>query len=40
MGHGFPVEAGAKDGGHAGYGVANAGLPAAKLIAEFWGLGL
>jgi len=36
MGHGFPV--GAADGGREGFGISNVGLPAARLIAEFWGI--
>jgi hypothetical protein len=39
MGHGFPVDSGAADGGREGFGVVNAGLPAARHIADFWGIG-
>ncbi len=38
MGHGFPVDAGAADGGREGFGVLNVRLPAARLIAAFWGI--
>lgn len=36
MGHGFPVDS--ADGGHETFGVTNVGLPAARLIARFWGI--
>ena len=36
MGHGFPIDA--ADAGHEGFGVLPVGLPAARLIARFWGL--
>jgi poly(hydroxyalkanoate) depolymerase family esterase len=36
MGHGFPVDS--ADSGHESFGVLNVGLPAARLIARFWGL--
>jgi poly(hydroxyalkanoate) depolymerase family esterase len=39
MGHGFPVDSAAADGGREAFGVINAGLPAARLIADFWGIG-
>lgn len=38
MGHGFPVDSGAPGHGLEGFGVLNAGLPAARLIAGFWGI--
>ena len=36
MGHGFPVDA--ADSGRDGFGISNVGLPAARLIAGFWGI--
>jgi poly(hydroxyalkanoate) depolymerase family esterase len=36
MGHGFPVDSSAADGGCTGFGVVNVGIPAARLIARFW----
>ena len=38
MGHGFPVDSSAPGGGRSGFGVINAGLPAAHHIARFWGI--
>ncbi len=38
MGHGFPVDSSASGGGRSGFGVINAGLPAAHHIARFWGI--
>ena len=38
MGHGFPVDSSAFGGGRSGFGVINAGLPAARHIARFWGI--
>jgi poly(hydroxyalkanoate) depolymerase family esterase len=38
MGHGFPIESSAFGGGRSGFGVINAGLPAARHIARFWGI--
>lgn len=34
--HGFPIDA--QEAGHAGFGAADIGLSAARLIAQFWGL--
>ncbi|HUO55294.1 MAG TPA: PHB depolymerase family esterase [Rhodoblastus sp.] len=36
MGHGFPIDP--ADSGLESFGITNAGLPAARLIARFWGL--
>jgi hypothetical protein len=36
MGHGFPVSA--AEGGRVGFGISNVDLPAARLIADFWGI--
>jgi len=36
MGHGFPVDG--ADGGHGSFGITKVGLPAARLIARFWGI--
>jgi poly(hydroxyalkanoate) depolymerase family esterase len=38
MGHGFPIDASLPGGGHNGFGIVNAGIPAARHIAKFWGM--
>jgi poly(hydroxyalkanoate) depolymerase family esterase len=38
MGHGFPIDARAADGGRSGFGVIDVGWPAARHMARFWGI--
>jgi poly(3-hydroxybutyrate) depolymerase len=38
MGHGFPVQASTPGGGRPGAWVLEAGVPAARHIAAFWGI--
>ncbi len=39
MGHGFPIDSSLPGGGARGFGIADAGIPAARHIAKFWGIG-
>lgn len=38
MAHGFPIDAGSAGGGRAGPWILDAGIPAARRIAAFWGI--
>jgi poly(3-hydroxybutyrate) depolymerase len=38
LGHGFPIDPGAPDGGRAGPWVVDAGLSGTRLMAAFWGI--
>jgi poly(hydroxyalkanoate) depolymerase family esterase len=38
MGHGFPIDSSALEGGRSGFGVIDVGWPAARHMARFWGI--